>query len=85
MARNAKAEAVMAAMTRRWWNSGWYEEGIKQIGRTTALDLRRADSGLFRDLLAAEQLVGFQDHLLQVQEWCAMVSRTSCKSGRKAK
>lgn len=60
MARNGKAEAVMAAMTMRWWNSGWYEEGIKQIGRTTALDLRRADSGLFRDLLAAEQLVGFQ-------------------------
>lgn len=27
----------------------------------------------------------FKDHLLQVQEWHALVSRTSSKSGRKAK
>lgn len=35
-------------------------ERNKTNSRTTALDLRRADSGLFRDLLAAGQLIGFQ-------------------------
>lgn len=30
-ARNAKAEAVVAAMTMTWWSSGSYEEGVRQI------------------------------------------------------
>ncbi|KFV16061.1 hypothetical protein N340_10026, partial [Tauraco erythrolophus] len=60
------------------------------------LDFRRADLGLFRDLLARvqwdEALEGrgaqeswliFKDHLLQAQEWCIPTKRKSGRNTRR--
>ncbi|KFM05090.1 hypothetical protein AS27_03707, partial [Aptenodytes forsteri] len=64
--------------------------------KLTALDLRRADFGLFRDLLgrvpwdkalegrgAQETWVIFKDHLLQAQERCSPTKRKSGKNTRR--
>ncbi|KFV08322.1 hypothetical protein N340_11415, partial [Tauraco erythrolophus] len=60
------------------------------------LDFRRADYGLFRDLLtrvqwdealggrgAQESWLIFKDHLLQAQEWCIPTKRKSGRNNRR--
>ncbi|KAK4807033.1 hypothetical protein QYF61_000362 [Mycteria americana] len=70
--------------------------GRRLKGKLTTLDLRRADFGLFRDLLrsvswdkalegrgAQECWLTFKDHFLQAQEWSFPTSRKSGKNARR--
>jgi len=68
----------------------------KAISRITALDFRRANFGLFEDLLGGilwvraledrgvqESSSPFKHHFLHAQEWCIPLSKKSSKRGRR--
>jgi len=70
--------------------------GSRAISRIKALDLRRADFGLFKELLGgilwARALEGmgvqecwllFKHHFLHAQEWCIPLRKKSRKGGRR--
>jgi len=65
--------------------------GARRVqSKLTTLDFRRADFGLFRNLLgrvpwdkAQESWLKFKDHLLQAQEQCISTKRKSGKNARR--
>jgi len=70
--------------------------GSRAISRITALDFRRANFGLFKDLLGGipwvralegrgvqESWSVFKNHFLHAQDWCITMGKKSSKGGRR--
>jgi len=70
--------------------------GSRAISRITSLDFRRANFGLFKDLLGGNSWVKalerrgiqeswllFKHHFLHAQNWCISMSKKSRKGGRR--